>query len=202
MSNEAKTNTESINKKQFKGQYEDEEVLYVFRKHPVVMRKGLVVASLGLLVGPIYVLVVSYVNPSITPNETQYLLILLAGFVFSVLLMFPSWIYWYFSVYVMTNQRFIQTTQKGFFHKSVSDIGIKHIQSVNFQISGMQETLLGFGSVLVQTYLGDILIHDVHHPAKVSNDLFGILREYGSVSDVDPELTEETLAAQNRRLNK
>jgi uncharacterized integral membrane protein len=183
--------------KQFKGQYDSEEVLLVFRKHPIVMRKGLIIASLGLLVGPLYVLAVSYLKPEYTPNEIQYLLILAAGFVLFALLLFPSWVYWYFSVYVMTNQRFIQTIQKGFFHKSVSDIGIKHIQSVNYQVAGMQETLLGFGSVLVQTYLGDILINDVHHPEQIMNDLFGILREYGDVSDAT---TDEEVAPKISRI--
>jgi uncharacterized membrane protein YdbT with pleckstrin-like domain len=177
-------------KKQFKGQYDDEEVLLVFRKHPVVMRKGLILASLGLLVGPMYVFAISYLSPDNIPSEVQYLLILAAGFVLFALLMFPSWIYWYFSVYIMTNQRFIQTTQKGFFHRSVSDIGIKHIQSVNYQVAGMQETVLGFGSVLIQTYLGDILINNVHHPEQIMNDLFGVLREYGDVSD--PSVDEQT----------
>jgi hypothetical protein len=38
---------------QFEGQLPDEEVLLMFRKHPVVMRKGLIIASAGLLVGPL-----------------------------------------------------------------------------------------------------------------------------------------------------
>jgi hypothetical protein len=167
--------------KQFRGQYDDEEVLYAFRKHPVVMRKGLILFMLAILAGTI---------PSFIKPELSYFYGgLAAGFLLGILLALPSWIYWYFSIYILTNQRFIQINQKGFFHKTVSDIGIKHIQSINFQIAGIQETLLGFGSVLVQTYLGDILIHDVHHPGKVSNDLFGILREYGNVTG--PNQAEE-----------
>lgn len=164
-------------KKAFKGQYDDEEVLYVFRKHPVVMRKGLILFMLAILLGTV---------PSFIKPELSYFYAgISAGVVVGLLLWMPSWIYWYFSVYIVTNQRFIQTTQKGFFHRSVSDIGINHIQSVNFQVSGIQETFLGFGSVLVQTYLGDMLINNVHHPEKVVNELFRILRKYGDV--VDPK---------------
>lgn len=161
--------------KQFKGQMDDEEVMLVFRKHPVVMRKGLILFMFAVLIGTI---------PSFIKPVYSYLFGgLAAGFVLGVIVMFPSWIYWYFSVYIMTNQRFIQIIQKGFFHRSVSDIGIKHVQSVNYQISGVQETLLGYGSVLIQTYLGDILINDVHHPEKIMNELFAVLREYGNVND-------------------
>jgi uncharacterized membrane protein YdbT with pleckstrin-like domain len=167
-------------KKAFKGQYDDEEVLYVFRKHPVVMRKGLILFMLAILLGTV---------PSFIKPELSYFYAGIGGgIILGLILWMPSWIYWYFSVYIITDQRFIQNTQKGFFHRSVSDIGINHIQSVNFQVSGIQETLLGFGSVLVQTYLGDMLINNVHHPEKVANELFRILREYGDV--VDPKIED------------
>jgi hypothetical protein len=171
-------------KKQFKGQYDDEEVLYVFRKHPVVMRKGLILFMIAILLGTI---------PSFIKPEFSYLYGgLAAGFLLGVIVMFPSWIYWYFTVYIMTNQRFIQQVQKGFFKKSYSDIALKHVQSLNYEVYGLQETLLGFGSIMIQTYLGDIIIHDVHHPEKIVGSLFEILREYGTVIDdssVDAEIT-------------
>jgi hypothetical protein len=40
-------------KADFEGQIPGEEVVLLFRKHPVVMRKGLVIGSVGLLVGPL-----------------------------------------------------------------------------------------------------------------------------------------------------
>jgi uncharacterized membrane protein YdbT with pleckstrin-like domain len=178
--------------KDFKGQYDNEEVLYVFRKHPVVMRKGLIIASLALLIGPLYVLAVSYIRPDSTPNETQYLMILFAGLVFGAILMFPSWVYWYFSVYIVTDQRFVQSTQKGLFHRKVVDIAINQIQMVNYEISGIQETLLGFGTIMIQTFIGDLVIHDVHKPAHVQHELLGILRERGiAVNDSMPPAQEQ-----------
>lgn len=158
----------------FKGQYDDENVLLVFRKHPVVMRKGLILFMFAILLGTV---------PSFIKPELSYFYAGLGGgFLLGFLVAFPSWVYWYFSVFILTDQRFIQITQKGFFHRTVSDVGINHIQSVNFQIAGVQETLLGYGSVLFQTYLGDILIHDVHKPEDISNEVFGYLREYGNVT--------------------
>ena len=50
---------------------------------------------------------------------------------------------------------------------------------VNYEINGLQETLLGFGTIVVQTYVGDLTIHDVHHPAKVQKELLLILRDRG-----------------------
>ena len=42
---------QSTKEKYFDTQFDDEEVLYVFRKHPIVMRKGLVIGSFGPLLG-------------------------------------------------------------------------------------------------------------------------------------------------------
>ena len=164
-------------KKQFKDQYDNEEVLLVFRKHPVVMRKGLIFFMLAILLGTI---------PSFIKPEFSYLYGGLAvGFVVGVIIAFPSWVYWYFSIYIVTDQRFVQITQKGFFHKKVVDIAINQIQMVNYEVNGIQETLLGFGTIMVQTYIGDLVIHDVHKPAHIQHELLGLLRERGiALSDV------------------
>lgn len=159
--------------KQFRDQYDDEEVLMVFRKHPVVMRRGLIYFMLAILLGTV---------PAFIKPELSYFYGGLAvGLLLGIIVAFPSWIHWYFSVYIITDQRFIQITQKGLFKKSFSDIGIHHIQSVNYQVVGLQETLLGFGTIMVQTYLGDMVIHDVHHPGATAKEISQILREHGAV---------------------
>jgi hypothetical protein len=169
----------SKEKKQFRGQYDNEEVLMVFRKHPVIMRRGLILFMVAILLGTI---------PSFIKPEFSYLYGgLAAGFVLGLLLIFPSWVYWYFSVYIVTDQRFVQITQKGFFHKKVIDIAINQIQMVNYEISGIQETLLGFGTIMIQTYIGDLVIHDVHKPAHIQHELLGLLRERGiAINDSNP----------------
>lgn len=159
-------------KRAFKDQYDDEEVLLMFRKHPVVMRRGLIYFMFAILLGTI---------PSFIKPELPYFYGGLgAGFVLGIIVMFPSWIYWYFSVNIMTDQRFIQIVQKGFFKKRYSDIGIEQIQSINYEVVGVQETLLGFGTIIIQTYLGDIIINDVHKPQETTKELSLILRDHGN----------------------
>ncbi|MDQ3093583.1 MAG: PH domain-containing protein [bacterium] len=163
------------NEMSFRGQHENEEVLLMFRKHPVVMRKGLIYGSLGLLLGTV---------PSlINPTMTLLWLGLLGGFFLACLIMFPYWIAWYYSMFIITNERYIQLTQKGLFNRSVSDLSLKQIQSLNYQVAGIEQTLLGFGTIVMQTYLGDIVIHDVHHPEKTINELSDLLNEYGNLQD-------------------
>ncbi len=159
------------NKKVFSGQYDDEEVLYVFRKHPVVMRRGLIYFMLAILLGTV---------PSFIKPELPYFYGGLGGgLILGIIVAFPSWVYWYFSVYIVTDKRFIQSTQKGFFNKKVIDLSLNQIQMVNYEVSGIQETLLGFGTITVQTYVGNLVIHDVHKPEHVQHELLGLLRSRG-----------------------
>lgn len=160
-----------MKKQVFRGQYEDEEALFVFRKHPVVMRRGLIYFMLAILLGTIP----SFINPVLS----YFYMGIAGGFVLGIILAFPSWVYWYFSVYIVTDQRFIQVSQKGFFNKKVIDLALNQIQMVNYEIAGIQETLLGFGTITVQTFVGNLVIHDVHKPARVQHELLGILRSRG-----------------------
>ena len=166
--------------KYFADQFDDEEVLYVFRKHPVVMRKGLVLGALGPLIG----VLPAAIKPDL--GFSWFFGGLAAGCILGLLLFFPSWLAWYYSIYIVTDQRFIQITQKGLFHRSVVDIGLNQVQMVNYEISGLQETLLGFGTIMMQTYLGDLVIHDVHHPAKIQKKMIHIVRDQGIIANNFP----------------
>lgn len=165
--------------KYFPDQFDDEEVLYVFRKHPIVMRRGLIWGSLGLLIGPLYTLILTYVHSNNPPTLGFFYLSFLISIGIAGLLFFPSWMSWYYSVFIVTDKRFIQITQRGFWHRSVVDMALGQIQMINYEVSGLQETLLGFGTIMMQTFVGDLVVHYIHHPAKIQKRLLEILRAEG-----------------------
>ena len=159
--------------KYFEDQFDDEEVLFVFRKHPIVMRKGLILGMFGPVVG---------ILPSTFKPELGFGWFfggLAAGIILGILCFIPSWIGWHFSVFIVTSQRLIQITQKGLFNRSVVDMGLEQIQMVNYQVAGLQETLLGFGTIMMQTLVGDLVIHDIHHPGRIQKKILQILRDQG-----------------------
>lgn len=163
-------------RKYFADQFDDEEMLYLFRKHPIIMRKALIFGSLFLLAG---------VVPSlIWPTFQVFFGGLALGFILFALTLFYSWIGWYFTVYIVTNQRFIQISQKGLWNRSVVDIGVDKIQTVSYQVKGIEQSLLGFGTIVIQTYVGELVIHHVHHPRSTQKRLTHILRELGVTSVV------------------
>lgn len=167
-------------KKYFEDQFDDEEVLYIFHKHPIIMRKGLIFGLFGPLIGIIPVAI----NPGL--GFGYFFGGLFVGLLLGLVIFFPSWVGWHFSVFIVTNQRFIQIVQKGFFHRSVAHVNLNQIQSINYDISGIQETLLGFGTIKLQTYIGDVNIKDVHKPERIQKKLIAILREQNVKAEFYP----------------
>jgi len=182
----AKEKTENEAPKQFADQLDGEEVLLMFRKHPIVMRKGLVFGMLG----PLFGILPTAIWPTL--GFGWFFGGLFGGIGLGLLIFFPFWINWYYSVYIVTDLRFIQITQKGLFSKSFVDLSLNQIQSLNYEIKGLQATLLGYGTILVQTYMGDLVIHEVHHPAKLYKQLITIMRDEGiEPVKMTPEMQEE-----------
>ena len=167
-------------KKLFDDQFDDEEVLFVFRKHPITMRKGLVFGAFA----PLISVLPAAVKPSL--GLGWFFGGLAIGILVWALTLFPFWISWFYSVFIVTDQRLIQISQKGLFHKTVVDIALNQIQMVNYQVAGLQATLLGFGTIMMQTYVGDLVIHEVHHPAKIQKKILDVLREKGVTANSLP----------------
>src|SRR5688572_25157646 len=92
----------------FAGQHEDEVVELVFRQHPVVMRRRLI----AFLV----ILLLSALPLQFNPLETWPWWLLLGGFVLGLLVVGHRAISWFYSIFIVTDERLIQIAQKGFFN--------------------------------------------------------------------------------------
>lgn len=156
--------------KEFEGQHEDEQVLFIFRHHMIKMRKGFYLLAIPFLIGSIPVL--------IWPDNTDNLWYAGAGLALGVLLFFYHWLSWYFSVFIVTDQRLRQITQKGFFNRSVIDLGLSKIQNISYNVPGFSASIFGFGTLVVQTYVGDLYLEKIEHPAKIYNDLTEAIKKY------------------------
>ncbi len=155
----------------FDGQHDDEEILDMFRHHPVAMRKGLIELLVMMTIG--------FIPITIWPTNLSLLWVVLAGLVLGALFMFVEWIGWYYSIYLITDQRFVQVKQKGLFNRTIVDLGLDKIQNVNSQISGLQQTMLGFGTIVIQTFVGDLVLEKIHHPQEIQTRLIKVIKQYG-----------------------
>jgi len=160
---------------QFEGQHDDEEVLFYFRQHPVVLRRSLIVWLSATLAG----MVVAWGLITLDPLRLNAaLLAAVVGFILGLVWLLYKASIWYFSMYIVTNQRVIQDQKEGLFKRQVIEIDLEKIQSVNYEIPGVQAALFKFGTIVVQTFVGDLIIDFVHRPADIHNQLTTILRDY------------------------
>lgn len=164
--------------KQFEGQHEDEEVLFIFRHHLIKIRKAFYMVFIPFLVASIPVLV--------WPENINNLWVAFGGLGLGLLLFFYHWLGWYFSVFIVTNQRLRQITQKGFFNRSVIDLGLSKIQNISYNVPGLSASMFGFGTLVIQTYVGDLYLDKIEHPAKIYNDLTDAIKQH-----VGSEFTNE-----------
>ncbi len=147
----------------FEGQRPNEKLLFVFRRHIIAMRKGFY-----MLVVP---LVITSIPPLIWQSNLELFLLPLAGFALGLILFAYQFILWYFTIYIVTDQRIRQVTQRGFFGKDVIELRLSKVQNISYNIPGFSGEIFKFGTIVIQTFVGDLVIHKVEHPDEIYNKL-------------------------------
>ena len=153
----------------FDGQREGEEVQFVFRRHFLTAKSGVIFLILMIMIGVGLTL--------LWPNNTMIFETFLALILVGVLGFLYSYMLWYFSIYIVTNQRIRQISQRGLFKKSVVDLGLDKIQSISYGVSGIRAGLMGYGTIVIQTAVGDLVISMVKNSEKIYNDLQNLINE-------------------------
>ena len=153
----------------FDGQREGEEVQFVFRRHFLTAKSGVIFLILMIMIGVGLTL--------LWPNNMMIFETFLALILVGVLGFLYSYMLWYFSIYIVTNQRIRQISQRGLFKKSVVDLGLDRIQSISYGVNGIRAGLMGYGTIVIQTAVGDLVISMVKNSEKIYNDLQNLINE-------------------------
>lgn len=157
--------------KQFEGQHDDEAVVMVFRRHPIAMRKGF------------YALLIPFVVAStpylVFPDNLDLFWVAIGGLGIGLVLFSYHWVGWYYSIFILTDQRIRQMSQQGLFGKSVIDLSLSKIQNISYNIPGLTGEMFGFGTIVIQTYVGDLVLDRLHHPDKIYNTLQEVVKKAG-----------------------
>lgn len=149
--------------KAFNGQRDGEELLFVFRRHIIAMRKGFY-----LLLIP---LALTSLPPLIWQQTLELFLLPLVGLVVGLIGFSYHFLMWRYTYYIVTDQRIRQVTQKGFFGTDVVELSLVKIQNISYNIPGFSGEVFHFGTIVIQTFVGDLVIRNVDHPEKIYNQL-------------------------------
>lgn len=165
----------------FEGQREGEQVELIFRRHVNTIWRGMLWLVVWFLIGLVPMLIqwgmlggVEHNFESFTHVPQNYpttFYIWLGCLVVGVLGFLYTYMLWHFSYYLVTNQRIRQVRQKGLFRKTVVDLGLDRIQSISYEVPGIWGGFFGYGTLLIQTQVGDMTISMVRRPEKTYNIL-------------------------------
>ncbi len=151
----------------FDGQREDEKVELVFRRHISTAKKGVVWLVLVMVIG--------FLPMVMWPERPEMFWIFFGsaflgifGFIYSLLL-------WYFSIFIVTDQRIRQVVQKGLFRKTVVDLGLDKITSASMNVPSIFAGIGGYGTLIIQTAVGDLVISKVKNVKKVYNAVQNVI---------------------------
>ena len=147
----------------FEGQRTNEEVVYVFRRHILTSIRGFFFL--------IFMIAAGSVPMMIWPSEQNMVFVWMGAVIVGLLGMGYSYLLWYFSFYIVTNQRLRQTRQKGLFKKTVVDLDLENIMSASYGQHGVFATMFNYGTILIQTSAGDLVLSMVSKPETVYNKL-------------------------------
>lgn len=163
MTKDKEVHVENKHIAEFEGQRPNEKLLFVFRRHIIAVRKGFYLLLIPVLVGA--------VPPLIWQDNLDLYYIFFACFGLGLLLFLYHYILWYFTIYIVSDERIRQITQKGFFGKDVIELPLSKIQNISYNVPGFSGEIFKFGTIVIQTIVGDLVIHNVEHPEKVYNKL-------------------------------
>ncbi len=147
----------------FSGQREGEEVELIFRRHISTIWRGVVWFLVWTLVGLVPML--------LWRDDQRMFYVWLGSLGVGLIGLLYVYMLWHFSYYLVTNQRVRQIRQKGLFRKTVVDLGLDKIQSISYEVPGMKGGIFGYGTLLLQTQVGDMTISMVRKPEKIYNIL-------------------------------
>lgn len=147
---------------QFEGQREGEQLKLVFRRHILTARRGVFWLIACVAIGIIPMILWSEVGATFW--------IFLGAVIVGLLGLGYTYMLWYFSVYIVTNERIRQVLQKGLFRKTVVDLSFNKIEEISFH-TGVMGGIFGYGTIIIQTGAGDVTISTVPDAEKVYNKL-------------------------------
>ncbi len=147
----------------FEGQRSGEEVLFIFRRHIVTAARGLLFCIVMVVLG--------FLPIVMWPGDGRMYWVWGVIALIGLLGLGYSLILWHFSYYMLTNERLRQVRQKGIFKKTVVDLDLENILSASYGQHGVFATMFNYGTILVQTSAGDLVLSMVSKPETVYNEL-------------------------------
>ncbi len=175
--------TETVNS--FTGQESGENVMLLVRRHPFfIIVKSLVFVILTTLL----ILVIIIFSPFLYNNDLLPLAFFLVSLwcLFLWTILFYSLTMYTLDVWIVTDRRIIDSTQHGFFNRTISELHLTRLQDISVHMDGPIQTFFRFGDLQVQTAGTEekFKFMQIPRPEDVKNQIMKISHPEGALNHV------------------
>lgn len=137
----------------FETQVPGEKIVLLLRQHFITNVPWIVVALVLSVLPPFMApFFPSLFSPLVASQITGWMpwlvwvwYLMVAGFIFA------EFLWWYFNIYILTNERVVDIDFVGLLYKRVSDADLLRIQDVTYHVGGILGIFFHFGDVFIQT---------------------------------------------------
>ena len=151
----------------------------MFRRHIIAMRKGFYLLLIPMALSALPFL--------IWQDNLDLIWVFVGGFGLGLVLFFYHFLMWFYTYYIVSDQRIRQITQHGFFGKDVVELRLSKIQNISYNIPGFFGEVFKFGTIVIQTFVGDLVIRNVENPDEIYNKLQDAVALSSKEDEHDPE---------------
>lgn len=156
-----------------------EKIILLVRKHPIT-NLGWLISAFLMIITPSFVPLLSLFEK--LPAGYQ-MIIFLIWYLLTTAFILEKFLYWYFNVCIITDERVIDVDFVNLLYREISEANIDQIQDVSVEIGGGIKTFFGYGNVLIQTAaeVQKLEFIAIPSPDKVAK----ILRELGIQEEIE-----------------
>ncbi|OIP73814.1 MAG: hypothetical protein AUK08_04620 [Candidatus Pacebacteria bacterium CG2_30_36_39] len=159
----------------FDTQLNQEKVILVLRQHPITLLKKIGIIIFGIIF-PLFFSQFPFTD--FFPTSYQFAMIV-GWYTITMGLALETFLVWFFSVYIITDERIIDVDFISLLFKDVSSAKLDDIQDISSKTGGLLATVVDYGTVYIQTAgeKTEIEFENVPQPAKVAAILNELLLE-------------------------
>lgn len=131
----------------FETQEREEEIVLLLRSHLVTNVKWVAITIL-MIFAPIVLSFFPLID--FLPGNFQLIAVLM-WYLVTTAFALENFLTWFFSVFIVTDERVVDIDFYNLLYKEVSDANIDKIQDVTYKMGGAVRTVFNYGDVLIQT---------------------------------------------------
>jgi len=165
----------------FEGQEKGEKIILLLRAHLITLVPR-VFTIIFLLILPFFapfILGLSGIDLAGFLSAAQTFLIVVFWYLFTFGFALYRFIFWYFNVYLLTNERVVDFDFKGLLHKETAYAKLNQVQDVSPKMIGFFGTFFHYGNIYIQTAAErpEFEFHNVENPNMVAQEIHEQVRK-------------------------